>query len=206
MSEKQQAEYVVEALGLHAAKLWTHIKPYHVVALCNALAAEKERTRKAEARAAIVDQTSLTDLSESNRVLRAEIASLTEKLKAAEKSWDDCDKQRIYNELRTTQAEAKCAAMAEFLVELREAAINLADQTGWSDGLKKAVAKTRLKVEASKARLMVVEELKIYGARLKSLAIDIHDQRLHKAVEILGVRLWGFLSDLAEAEEKDGHG
>lgn len=51
MISKQQDEYVAEAMGLHAAKLWTNIKPYHILALCSTLAFEKARADTAEARA-----------------------------------------------------------------------------------------------------------------------------------------------------------
>lgn len=37
MSEKEDREYVVEAMGLHAAKLWTRVKPYHIKALCKSI-------------------------------------------------------------------------------------------------------------------------------------------------------------------------
>lgn len=44
MSDREDAEHVVEAMGLHHAKMWGSIKPYQLVALCRAFAAvTKER-------------------------------------------------------------------------------------------------------------------------------------------------------------------
>lgn len=52
MSEKEDREYVVEAMGLHAAKLLTSVKPYQIKALCEALAKSESLTAQSVAQEA----------------------------------------------------------------------------------------------------------------------------------------------------------
>lgn len=78
MSDKEHAEHVIEVLGLHKAKRWTQIKPYHVQALCEAYLVEKDYHLRDNACGDSAFDQMKTRAEKAEQNLEAEISTIAE--------------------------------------------------------------------------------------------------------------------------------